>query len=347
MSSQFEGKNTINVQEAALCARQALHSITREYPNAPGQVLNSPADIQSPKALHPAFYGCFDWHSAVHSHWTLARLLRLFPDLPEGATIRAALNTTLTAANLQTEADYFDQPNHQAFERMYGWAWVLQLDAELMGWNDPDGLNWHRDLQPLTRIITGLIKNFLPKQTYPIRVGTHPNTAFNLTLCLEYARKAGNRELETLLVERSLDYFKADKNYPAGWEPGGSDFLSPALTEADLMSQILPEDEFSRWFEEFLPGVAGGEPKGLLYPAIVSDHSDPALGHLNGLQLSRAWAMRRIAHTLPQNAPARPILLEAAGRHSQAGLPQAITSDYMGGHWLASFAVYLQTLDLP
>ncbi len=343
MDDHYRLQQTLSLQEVSAYALQALHSITREYPNAPGQVLNSPVDIQSPRSLHPAFYGCFDWHSAVHSHWLLARLLRLSPELEEGGAIRAALNTTLTAGNLLTEAAYFNQPNHAAFERMYGWAWVLKLDAELADWNDPDGLNWFQNLQPLTRTIITLLKQFLPKQTYPIRVGTHTNTAFSLTLDLDYARQRANRELEDLLVERSLYYFKEDKVYPAAWEPGSGDFLSPALAEADLMSRVLAPAEFSQWFDNFLPGIAQGEPKTLLTPVTVSDHSDPSLGHLNGLQLSRAWAMRQVAGVLPEHASAGSILLAAAERHSQAGLSHVITTDYMGGHWLASFAVYLQT----
>ncbi len=343
MSVQPPFELTVTAEEAALYAQQALNGITREYPNAPGQVLNGPADVASPRALHPAFYGCFDWHSAVHSHWLLVRVLRMFPSLPEAETIRAALNSTLTTNNLITEAAYFDQPNHQTFERMYGWAWVLKLDLELSQWSDPEGQSWWRNLQPLTEIITNLFLKFLPRLTYPIRVGTHSNTAYSFIFALEYARFTSNKELEDLLVARSLAYFGQDKAYPANWEPHGGDFLSPALIEADLMSQLLGQAEFERWFEDFLPDIASGQPGVLLNPVIISDHSDPSVGHLNGLQLSRAWCMLQIARSLPAQNAAQAILLESAARHAQEGLPQAITDDYMGGHWIASFALYLKT----
>jgi hypothetical protein len=343
MTAQIPFELKVTLEQAIGYARQALNGITREYPNAPGQILNGPGDIASPRALHPAFYGCFDWHSAVHSHWLLVKVLRMFPALPEAATIRAALNTNLTADNLLTEAAYFDQPNHQTFERMYGWAWVLKLDLELAHWNDLDGQSWWQNLQPLTNTISRLFLKFLPKLTYSIRVGTHSNTAFSLIFALEFARYTNNKELEDLLVSRGLAYFGQDKAYPANWEPHGGDFLSPALIEADLMSQVLSPTDFERWFEDFLPNIANGQPEVLLNPVIISDISDPSLGHLNGLHLSRAWSMLQIAHSLPAQNAAQGVLLESAVRHAQAGLPQVITEDYMGGHWMASFALYLQT----
>ncbi len=335
----------LTLQEASSYARQALAGLCREFPNAPSQVINTPDDITSPRMLHPAFYGCFDWHSAVHSHWLLVRVLRLFPALPEAAEIRTALNSTLTANNIVVEAAYFDQPNHQSFERMYGWAWVLMLAAELSDWNDPAGVSWSQNLKPLSGTITALFSKFLPKLTYPIRVGTHTNTAFSLILALEYARKCGTTELEELVVACSLNYFNADKDYPAAWEPDGGDFLSPALIEADLMSRVLTSSAFEQWFGSFLPGVGRGIPATLLNPVIVSDSADPNLGHLIGLQLSRAWCMQKIASTLPEQTPARSVLLESAERHSQAGMGHVITANYMGGHWLATFALYLKTFD--
>lgn len=337
-----EYQASLDLPTASAYAQQALGGITREYPNAPQLMLAGPEGLQTNRALHPAFYGCFDWHSAVHSHWLLVRLLRLFPELPEAAEIRAILHAHLSAANLQTEAGYFNQPYHTAFERMYGWAWLLKLDAELAPWDDPDGRAWFANLQPLSQTIVKLLRDFLPVLTYPVRVGTHTNTAFSLTLALDYARQREDTGLEKLLVDASLRYFGEDKAYPAGWEPGGGDFLSPALAEADLLSRILPQAEFGRWFDGFLPAI----PDALLHPVTVLDPSDPADSHLNGLQLSRAWAMRRIAHHLPEGSAVRPVLLEAAAQHAQAGLPQAITHDFMGAHWLATFAVYLQTIHL-
>ncbi len=346
MPNQPSAQNSLSQEEASRYAQQALHAITCEYPNAPAQVINSPGDIKSPRTLHPAFYGCFDWHSSVHSHWLLIRVLRLFPDLAEGQAIRTALNTTLTPSNILVESGYFDQPNNKAFERMYGWGWVLKLAAELLEWNDLDGVIWSESLKPLTQTIIALFKNFLPRLTYPVRVGTHTNTAFSLILALDYAWKSSNKELEELLVKQSLAYFLEDKDNPADWEPGGGDFLSPALIEADLMSRILSPAEFNDWFDTFLPGIEKGEPKVLLNPVIVSDLNDPSLGHLIGLQLSRAWCMQKIAKTLPAQAQARPILEQAAAWHAQAGLAHVITEDYMRGHWLASFALYLKTIDL-
>jgi hypothetical protein len=333
----------LNLTQAEQFARLALDCIRREYPNHPGHLLNDNEDVRAPRALHPAFYGCFDWHSAVHGHWLLVRLLRRLPQLPRSDAIRAALRENLTAANLLAEADYMMQPNRQSFERPYGWAWLLKLAEELHDWPDPDGAAWFNYLQPLVRVIVDRYHHFLPRHTYPIRVGTHANTAFGLAFALDYARAAGNQELATLLVERSLAYFGQDRAYPAGWEPNGSDFFSPGLIEADLMSRVLPPAEFPAWLAAFLPGLAQAAPPSLLQPVTVSDRSDPQIVHLDGLNLSRAWCMRRIAAALPAHDPARAVLLTAAERHAGAGLAQVTSGDYVGEHWLASFAVYLLT----
>ncbi len=334
----------LDQEKAGSFARQALACISREYPNALGHVLNSEGDIRSPRALHPAFYGCFDWHSSVHSHWMLVRLLRLFPGLPEEKSIREALNANLTAANLQTEADYFTHPNRQSFERMYGWAWLLKLTEELYGWPDRDGTNWLENLKPLTAVLVARYLAFLPHQTYPIRAGTHPNTAFGLALGLDYARTCRQPDLEELILERSLTYFAGDKDYPARWEPNGGDFFSPALTEADLLSRVMSPGDFQAWFRGFLPDVPIGEPANLFNPVIVANRTDPVLGHLDGIQLTRAWCMRRIAAALPPDDPARPVLLIAAQQHAAEGLKHVFSEVYnSGAHWLASFAVYLLT----
>jgi hypothetical protein len=333
-------------EQAAQFADLALACIHREYPNHPSHLLNSDADCQTPRALHPAFYGCWDWHSAVHGHWLLVRLLRLFPDLPQATAVRAALNENLTAANLLAEAAYFSQPNRQSFERPYGWAWALKLAEELYGWADADAANWSRNLQPMAAVIVGRYHAFLPRQTYPIRVGTHANTAFGLAFALDYARATANAALEALLLERSQTYFAADRDYPAAWEPSGADFFSPSLIEADLMTRVLSTELFADWFAQFLPAIADGEPKSLLYPAAVSDRSDPQIVHLDGLNLSRAWCLRRLAQALPKGETGRQLLL-AADRHSVAGLAQVASGDYAGTHWLASFAVYLLTESPP
>lgn len=331
----------LNQQQASAFARLALKGIHKEYPNKPGHVMNGVADIKGPRALHPAFYGCFDWHSAVHGHWMLVRLVRQFPDLPERQQIRTALGDNLTAKNLKAEADYFSRPNSQSFERTYGWAWLLKLAQELRGWDDADGRRWSKNLQPLADVIVARYLAFLPKQTYPIRSGVHPNTAFGLSFALDYARAVDHQPLRALIEERSRSYFGKDANGPAAWEPDGADFFSPSLMEADLMRRVLPRAEFHAWLKRFLPKLAKGEPKSLFEPAKVTDRSDPQLVHLDGLNLSRAWCLKSIATAMPPGAPARNVLLEASARHAREALPHVASGDYAGEHWLASFAVYL------
>ncbi len=330
-------------EQASSFARLALKGIRREYPNKPGDVLNSAKDIRPTRAVHPAFYGSFDWHSSVHGHWMLVRLLRLFPDLPESKEIRAVLGEHLTAKNLRIEADYFKQPNRQSFERTYGWAWLLKLAEELRGWDDADGKTWANNLQPLADTIVERYLAFLPKQTYPIRTGVHPNTAFGLAFALDYARAAGHRPLRELVEKRSRDYYARDANIPAAWEPDGADFFSPSLMEADLMRRVLSAREYRDWLGRYLPGLAKGEPKSLFVPATVTDRSDPQIVHLDGLNLSRAWCMRGIARALAADDPRRKVLNEAAERHAEAALRHVASGDYAGEHWLASFAVYLLT----
>jgi hypothetical protein len=334
-------------KQASAFARLALNGLRKEYPNKPGDVLNVPDDVKSPRAVHPAFYGCFDWHSSVHGHWMLVRLLRLFPDLPEAKEIRAALAENLTAKNLRIEADYFSRKNTQSFERPYGWAWLLKLAEELHGWDDPDGKAWAKNVRPLADTLVARYLVYFPKQTYPIRSGVHPNTAFGLAFAHDYARAVGNVKLRELIEERSRAYYGKDVNAPAVWEPDGADFFSPSLMEADLMRRVLPAEEFRAWFGRYLPGVAKGEPKSLLTPATVSDRTDPQIVHLDGLNLSRAWSMRSIAAALPKDDPARKVLAAAAVRHAEAGLQNIASGDYVGEHWLASFAVYMLSTPEP
>jgi hypothetical protein len=334
-------------EQASAFALLALKGVRKEYPNKPADVLNGDADVKSPRATHPAFYGCFDWHSSVHGHWMLVRLLRQFPDLPERKEIRAALAANLTAKNLQTEADTFKKPNHKSFERTYGWAWLLKLAEELHGWDDADGREWARNLRPLAETIAESYLAFLPKQTYPTRSGVHPNTAFGLAFALDYARTVGNKRLSELVEERSRSYFGKDAGIPAAWEPDGADFISPSLMEADLMRRVLPADEFPAWLRRFLPGLAKGEPKSILEPAKVTDRTDPQLVHLDGLNLSRAWCMRSIAAALPKDDPVRKVLAESSRRHAEAALKHVASGDYAGEHWLASFAVYMLSTPAP
>jgi hypothetical protein len=338
-------KEVLTEKQASHLAGLAMKCISREYPNKPEHVINSDADVKGPKTLHPAFYGCYDWHSSVHGHWMLVRLLKVFPTLPEAPQIRKALNATLTVENLRAEVAYLKEPNRQSFERTYGWAWLLKLAEELHSWDDVDGDVWAEAIQPLADAIVQSYKTFLPKQNYPIRTGVHPNTAFGLAFAFDYAKVVGDRELVSLLDERSRTYFEKDVGYPGAWEPGGEDFFSPALMEADLMRRVMKPEQFAVWFRRFLPEVAKGQPASLLQPALVTDRTDPKLVHLDGLNLSRAWAMNSVAKALPQNDPARTVLLTSAERHATAGLAQVASGDYAGEHWLASFAIYLLTTD--
>lgn len=332
---------TLTAEQASRFSRLALEGVRREYPNSPGHVLNGPEEMQSPRKLHPAFYGCFDWHSSVHSHWMLVRLLRTLPKLPEASEIRSALAENLTEENLLTEKAYLEQPNRRSFERMYGWAWLLKLAEELQAWNDLDGKKWSRNLQPLADTIVQRYTDFLPRQTYPIRVGTHSNTAFGLTFALDYARSVGDRKLEELIVRRTYTYFSKDRDCPAAWEPGGNDFLSPCLIEADLMRRILLPVEFRSWVGRFLPGLRNRKPQKLFRPATVADRTDPQIVHLDGLNLSRAWCMLGIASSFAPDDPSHRVLTRSAQSHAQAALPHITSGDYMGEHWLASFAVYM------
>lgn len=344
-SSQMNSNKSLNEKQASHFAALALKCVGREFPNKPEHVINNASEVRSPKDLHPAFYGCYDWHSSVHGHWMLIRLLKTFPNLPESQQIRSALDANLSAENIQAEVTYMKQPNRQSFERTYGWAWALKLAEELYSWNDEDGKKWAANLQPLADLLSKSYRTFLPKQTYPIRTGVHPNTAFGLAFALDYAKTVGDRELEALLSERSRTYFAKDVNYPGAWEPGGEDFFSAALMEADLMRRVMEPREFATWFHRFLPAIAKGGPAALLQPAIVTDRSDPKLVHLDGLNLSRAWCMRSISAALPANDPARKVLSDSADKHAAAALAHVASGDYAGEHWLASFAVFLLSIN--
>ena len=330
-------------QSASNFAQITLKCVQKEYPNSPGFVLNAPDDVQAPSKVHPSFYGCYDWHSSVHGHWMLARLLRLFPNLPEKDQIVRALNANLTLENVKTEAAYFSRPGTQAFERTYGWAWTLKLAEEVQRSRSPEAKQWFENLKPLSDTMARRYLDFLPKQTYAIRTGLHPNTAFGLAFALDYAKAVNDTALRELLVKRSTDYFGGDTDYPAKLEPNGSDFLSPTLVEADLMRRVLSPPAFAEWFHKYLPRLDNAEPRNLLEIAVVTDRSDPQLGHLDGLNLSRAWCMLQVAAALPENDPWRRVLAEAGHTHATDALQHVATGHYEGEHWLASFAVYLLT----
>ncbi len=323
----------------------ALNCVQKEYPNKTGHVMNDASEVLSPSEMHPAFYGCFDWHSSVHGHWMLVRILKLFPNLPEAEQIRKSLNENLSALNILKEVEYYNQEGRKSFERTYGWAWLLKLAEELNAWDDEDGKLWEKNLTPLTNRIIKSFSDFLPKQVYPVRTGVHPNTAFGISFALDYAKKLQNQEFKDLLIERSKFYYLNDKNGPALWEPGGEDFLSPVLVEADLMRRVLNQEEFKNWVHQFLPGFMDGTYSNLLNPAIVSDREDPKGVHLDGLNLSRAWCMLGISNALPDDYPMKNILLKAAKVHAKSALTNVATGNYEGEHWLASFAVYMLSLE--
>lgn len=342
--------------QASHFAQLALKCARKEYPNKIEHVLSDADQLRPPKSLHPAFYGCYDWHSSVHGHWLLARLLRLHPSLKEAQEIRETLNANLTPNNIEVENDYFKASGRQSFERPYGWAWLLKLHEELYSWNDTDAQRWFKTLQPLAETIIKMYMDFFEKQTYPIRVGTHFNSAFGLSFALDYAnsvkssdpeRQQALNKLKERIVESSRRYYLSDINYPAALEPAGDDFLSGGLIEADLMRRALKPEEFRRWFHRFLPRIANGSPRSLLTPAIVSDRSDPKIVHLDGLNLSRAWCMRNIASSLPRTDPARRVFAQSANQHAGAALKYVASGNYEGEHWLASFAVYLLTTPDP
>lgn len=324
---------------ASRFAGLALAGVGREWPHAYQLLAHRPGDIRSPRKLHPAFFGCYDWHSSVHGHWTLARLLRLFPGLPSAARIRAALNRSLTAKNIAMELAYFEAPDRRSFERPYGWGWLLALAAELREGTDAEARCWSTALRPLESYVAESFCLFLPKLSYPVRSGVHSNTAFGLTLALDYARTAKHFRLERAILSRSAVFYGADADAPAAWEPSGEDFLSATLTEAYLMSRVLPRARFRRWLSRFLPGLGKGKPESLMTPPRVVDRSDGRLVHLDGLSLSRSWVLHMIADEMPD---CRNVRL-AAERHERAGLARVSSGDYAGEHWLASFAVYLLT----
>ena len=324
----------LTAETASRFTRIALGHVEHEYPNKLDHVMAGPQDVQGPRALHPVFYGSFDWHSCVHAYWMLARLRRLFPGLAEAETVAALFDRHFTEANVAVEVAY--ALRHPGFERPYGWAWVLMLAAELARDTTAEGRRWSACLTPLAQAFAGHFRSFLPKASYPLRVGTHTNTAFAIALALDYAA-AHDAALGEILRDKARLWYGADAGCQA-WEPGGDEFLSPALIEAECMRRVLPGAEFSLWFDRFLPDLGAGEPATLFTPATVSDRSDGKIGHLDGLNLSRAWCWRQLATALPPDDPRRARALAAADAHLAASLP-AVAGEYMGEHWLASFAV--------
>ena len=328
-------------------AKLALACVHKEYTNKIAHVLNSDADVAPPRKLTPAFCGCYDWHSSVHGHWLLVRLLRTFPDASFAGAARDALKQSLSAENLKQEAAYIRGEGRSSFERPYGLSWLLQLCAELREWDDPQAREWSANLKPLEDAAVERLTTWLPKLSHPVRVGEHDQTAFGLGLVFDYARTAKNDALAKLIRDSAKKFFLADKNCPLAYEPSGEDFLSPCLGEADLMRRVLPQKEFASWLKQFMPqipvGREGSENADWLRVAISPDPSDPKLAHLDGLNLSRAWMLEGILSALPDDDPRRPALQAAADAHRHAGLAAVTGEHYEGGHWVGSFAVYLTT----
>ena len=332
----MNAQESLDTVRAEALAQLALKGIDREFPNKPGDTLDAPEDLRTPRAMHPAFYGCFDWHSSVHGHWMLARLLRLHPDMPCAADIRTRLDTHLTAEKIAIETAYFGEKRNRGFERMYGWAWALRLAAELRAWPDPDAARWAANLAPLESKLVALTKDYLPRLTYPIRTGVHPDTAFALGQILDYARAAKDADLAALIEKRAREYFQNDRAFPAAYEPSGEDFFSTGLNEADLMRRVLSAGDFSKWLTAFMPEL----PPAWTTPAEVSDLTDPRIVHLAGLNLSRAWTLQGMVSALSSDDPRRAPLEATMKAHAAAGMAFVFSGHYEGEHWLATFAVY-------
>jgi hypothetical protein len=324
-------------------AKLALECVHKEYPNKISHVLNSDADVAPPRKLTPAFCGCYDWHSSVHGHWLLVRLVRKFPDAPFAKQAREELGKSLTAENLKAEAAYVRGPGRSSFERPYGLSWLLQLCAELREWDDPQAREMSANMQPLEEAAVERLKTWLPKLSHPVRIGEHDQTAFGLGLILDYARAKSDEAFAKLAADSARKFFLADKNCPLNYEPSGEDFLSPSLGEADVMRRVLAQAEFANWLKGFMPQIPTTGKADWLPVTISPDPSDPKLAHLDGLNLSRAWMLEGIISSLPPNDPRRPALRAAADAHTRAGLAAVTGEHYEGGHWLGSFAVYLTT----
>ncbi len=301
-----------------------LHCVGTEYPYKPGETLESKADLVEPVSVHPIFYGCFDWHSAVHGYWSMVTLLKQFPEMEKAGQVRNLLKEKITSENVTTETEYFKKPINKSFERTYGWAWLLKLSEELHNWDDPLARELEDNLKPLTEIMVLRFKEFLPKLNYPIRVGEHSNTAFALTFAYDYAKAMGDEEFVKLISKRSKDFYFNDYNCPITWEPSGYDFLSPCLEEVDIMRRVLSSEEFIAWMDSFLPQLA------------ESDRTDGKLVHLDGLNFSRAW----VFYGLSKQYPKYKHLQNLANHHVSYSYSNIVGDTYEGGHWLGSFAIY-------
>jgi hypothetical protein len=324
-------------------AALALDCVHQEYPNKIAHVMSGDQDVAPPRELTPVFYGCFDWHSSVHGHWLLVRLLRLYPQAAFTARAAAALEESFSAEKVAVEVSYVTHAQRDSFERPYGVAWLLQLTAELREWDDPRARRWLAALKPLEAALLQKMQVWLGKLAYPIRIGEHAQTAFAFGLFLDWAEAAGDDNFRALVTRRSRDFYLADQNCPMAYEPGGQDFLSPCLAEADLMRRILPAEDYSIWLSAFMPGIPVDGSSDWLTLAVVTDPTDGKLAHLDGLNISRAWMLDGMAAGLPSGDARTVSLARTAAQHKNSGLAAVTGAHYEGGHWLGSFATYLQT----
>lgn len=329
-----ESVPVFSISEANKLIELPLNCVENQYPNKLNQTLAGDSDLLPPKALHPIFYGCFDWHSAVHGYWSIVTLLQRFPNLEKAAFAKSILQKSITAENVAIELAYFEKDINKSFERTYGWAWLLKLAAALDQWEDPIAAKLKQTLQPLSQHIAAKYISFLPKLVYPIRVGEHTNTAFGLAFAWDYAVSAENTELQKLVSQRAKDFYLKDRSCPITWEPSGFDFLSPCLEEIDIMRRILPGEEFLVWIDAYLPELKESDYK--LAVGRVGDRSDGKLVHLDGLNFSRAWVLYGLSRQFSKYTH----LESVANQHMIYSYPNLVGDSYEGGHWLASFAIY-------
>lgn len=331
----FDDKVKLDLDQANKLAELPLACLQTEYPNKLGQTLENKDAMGEPRELHPAFYGCFDWHSSVHGHWSLVSLLKQFPELEKEEEIREILKNSLSKENIREEVAYFNREESDSYERTYGWAWLLKLAEELKTWDDPMAEELDQNLQPLSDLIVKRYMDFLPKLNYPIRVGEHENTAFGLSFAWDYAVTTENEDFQKLIADRAKDFYLKDDDCPVSWEPGGFDFLSPCLEEVNIMRRILPKNAFSLWVEDFLPQLKNEDFD--LAVGEVSERTDGKLVHLDGLNFSRAWVFYGLANQYPDDFAH---LEEIADIHLRYSYPNLVGDSYEGGHWLGSFAIY-------
>lgn len=334
-AQQVQKSIRLTLTEANRLAAMPLHCMQVEYPNKLNQTLENEDYLKGPKALHPAFYGCFDWHSSVHGHWMLVSLLRQFKGLEQEKEIREKLSENMSPENILAEVAYFHMPQNSSFERTYGWAWVLKLAEELHLWDDPLARELEKNLEPLTALMVDKYLEFLPKLIYPIRVGEHTNIAFGLSLAYDYANTLNHAPLQQMIKKRAMDWFAKDKGCPLAWEPSGFDFLSPCFQELDIMRKVMDKTEFKAWLSDFLPELSTKE--FYLEPGKVIDRTDGKLVHLDGLNFSRAWVLYGLIKDYPQEYGH---LMGVADAHVQYSLPSIVDDNYEGTHWLGSFAIY-------